>query len=380
MSKKQPTVSLTNTSSLTVASTTSSTNNNITNNNNNNTNNNNSLLWDSQTGNEFAEEAKKKLKKAANKSKRKKNKEEKNDAKRYEMMKNVKSKRYILSIDMSVNSPALCVWDRGSNFNECTSFSSETFNVWVTAFAEQKQQIARVDDLKIPIQWTFNDTLSPFIGVGLNLSKNKKRKTTRTVKNPNKKQKLTKSLSSVSSRSSSSSSSTISTKKNEETDKKQEQEQEKLRHSFAINLIPYTNEQDKAARIEFVTSCIMNVISQYPIEESVVIIEDYAYRARDTQSLTSIAEVSGTMRNKLFVGRRVFFDQSPTAVKKWFTGSGNADKSHMKEVFLRRTKDLINLKTMIPGSWKSPHEDIIDAFAIACGINENLYYFNFEQQ
>jgi Holliday junction resolvasome RuvABC endonuclease subunit len=99
-------------------------------------------------------------------------------------------------------------------------------------------------------------------------------------------------------------------------------------------------------------------------KNSKVMIEDYSFGS--TGRVFNIAENCGLLKFKLWDEGKEFQTVAPTAVKKFATGKGNANKEKMYEAFLNETG--VNLSLLLtPKATKcvSPVSDIVDSFYIA---------------
>ncbi len=132
-----------------------------------------------------------------------------------------------------------------------------------------------------------------------------------------------------------------------------------------------TEYSHNAERFDTTTSEIMSLLKSVPANNLTVIVEAYAYHITQSNSFTGLAELGGVIRHKLFKAGIEFHEVSPTAIKKWFTGSGAATKRDMFARFKSLTS--VPLDTMIPGSFHidvpCPHQDLVDAFASAYGLH-----------
>ena len=103
----------------------------------------------------------------------------------------------------------------------------------------------------------------------------------------------------------------------------------------------------------------------------ITVIEAYAFHIQSS-SVTVLAELGGVIRNKLVRAGLPFVEVSPTTVKRWFTGSGAADKHDMWRRFQAVTAGSLPLDDLIPGSFEknipSPHSDVVDSFALAFSL------------
>jgi Holliday junction resolvasome RuvABC endonuclease subunit len=145
---------------------------------------------------------------------------------------------------------------------------------------------------------------------------------------------------------------------------KEEEEEEEEQHDYA----------NQTARFEHVTATLMSELEPYIKDnpsQMLVAIEAYAFHMMSS-SVTVLAELGGVMRNKLFRAGVRFVELSPTTIKRWFTGSGAADKKEMWRRFSIVTKHTLPLDKIIPGSFArtipSPHSDIVDSFAAAVAL------------
>jgi Holliday junction resolvasome RuvABC endonuclease subunit len=81
-------------------------------------------------------------------------------------------------------------------------------------------------------------------------------------------------------------------------------------------------------------------------------IEGYAF-ARNVDSYTRLVECGTVIRQVLYRRKLPWIEVSPTTLKKWVTGKGNAKKEDMA-VSVKEKWD-----------YKSPSHDIVDAYALA---------------
>jgi len=99
-----------------------------------------------------------------------------------------------------------------------------------------------------------------------------------------------------------------------------------------------------------------------------VAIEGYAFNA--TGRVFQVAENTGLLKHKLWESNTPFDTYSPSVIKKFATGKGNATKEDMYDAWLKETG--IDLKEiMIPNREKvgNPVSDIVDSYFIC------KYYF-----
>lgn len=105
-------------------------------------------------------------------------------------------------------------------------------------------------------------------------------------------------------------------------------------------------------------------------DADLVVIEDYAMGAKGR--VFHIGENAGLLKWKLWQAGVKFTKVSPTLLKKFAAGKGNADKDRMHQAFLERFG--IDLKaTMTPDASKvgNPVSDIVDAIFL-CLYGESL--------
>lgn len=101
-----------------------------------------------------------------------------------------------------------------------------------------------------------------------------------------------------------------------------------------------------------------------PKKDDVIFIEDYAMHS--IGRTFDLAENAGILKYKLYqmgVNAKII---SPTVIKMFFHGKGNADKNKMYEAFVSRTNiDLRKLFGCYAKKLPSPITDIVDAWALA---------------
>ena len=104
---------------------------------------------------------------------------------------------------------------------------------------------------------------------------------------------------------------------------------------------------------------VMGCISNYSVD--VVAIEDYAFGAKGM--VFKIGENTGQLKHQLWTHKTPYNLHSPTTIKKFATGKGNAKKEQMLEAFVRDTNiDLADILGTKDIADNSPTSDIIDAF------------------
>jgi Holliday junction resolvasome RuvABC endonuclease subunit len=117
------------------------------------------------------------------------------------------------------------------------------------------------------------------------------------------------------------------------------------------------------------------IIPVSEIKETPAVFENYAFNARDTNNLTRLAECTGILKHRLIFEKGFPVYEIPsTTIKKWWSGSGNADKTKMMERFQSLFGKALDLDALLPHEVKvknkipSPHQDIVDSFAIMHSI------------
>lgn len=121
----------------------------------------------------------------------------------------------------------------------------------------------------------------------------------------------------------------------------------------------YYSEQE---RYDNIAEFFLNKIPTKPTIPHVYI-EDYSFGS--TGRVFHIAENCGLLKYKLWeIGLR-FTTIAPSAIKKFATGKGNADKQKMYDAFVEETgQNLIQFYSK-SGTLTSPVTDIVDSYYIA---------------
>jgi Holliday junction resolvasome RuvABC endonuclease subunit len=95
-----------------------------------------------------------------------------------------------------------------------------------------------------------------------------------------------------------------------------------------------------------------------------MMVEDYSFGSVG-RSILSMVENSTIMRYNLFRRGLTINLVSPKTIKKYATGSGNADKSMMYDAFLKETNFDLNLLLSTEGLKNNkPVDDIVDSYFI----------------
>ena len=111
-------------------------------------------------------------------------------------------------------------------------------------------------------------------------------------------------------------------------------------------------------------SCMSKQDAQFGLQAiGHVFIEDYAMGAKGR--VFHIGENGGALKMRLYRNQMSYSTISPSEVKKYATGKGNANKEAMYEAFLEQHKYVLELKDIMgQDTLDSPVTDIIDAYYI----------------
>ena len=94
-----------------------------------------------------------------------------------------------------------------------------------------------------------------------------------------------------------------------------------------------------------------------------VFIEGYAFATSGKSHVRSVAENTGLLKHKLYKNNLHPHIVTPTEIKKWATGKGNASKTDMYNAFVDQTG--VELKDILECEPESnPLSDVVDAFLI----------------
>ena len=126
-------------------------------------------------------------------------------------------------------------------------------------------------------------------------------------------------------------------------------------HGFKATL--YNSEEE---RFDNIASWAITILKKHGVKEACL--EGYAMGA--SGRVFNIAENIGLLKHKMWKEGIAFITPAPTAVKKTFTGKGNAKKLGMYEALLGMGLDVDLEKVMDSNAEKSPIADIVDSFAM----------------
>ncbi len=112
------------------------------------------------------------------------------------------------------------------------------------------------------------------------------------------------------------------------------------------------------ARFDYISRWAVSLLSM----QDNVVLEGYAMGAKG--QVFTIGENTGVLKYKLY-RERIFFDPiSPSTIKKFATGKGNAKKDDMYDAFVSETG--VKLMDFFPSkTLSSPVSDIVDSFYMA---------------
>ena len=98
------------------------------------------------------------------------------------------------------------------------------------------------------------------------------------------------------------------------------------------------------------------------INSDLVVIENYSFGS--TGMVFHIGENVGLLKHKLFSSKINYFSVAPTAIKKYATGKGNANKHTMIEKFVEQEGINIRDQLSLKENNITPTSDIIDSYWI----------------
>lgn len=139
------------------------------------------------------------------------------------------------------------------------------------------------------------------------------------------------------------------------TDKKKYDGSFKNVHGFKMPL--YDSDEE---RFDIISSWAMTILRQHGVKQACL--EGYSMGSKG--KVFHIAENIGLLKHKMWAAKLAFITPAPTAVKKQFTGKGNANKEAMYDELRRRCVDT-DLEVLLDcKASDSPISDIVDSFAM----------------
>jgi len=225
------------------------------------------------------------------------------------------TKRIIVGIDMSQNSPAMCILDRQTNTCRCVALPR----------LQAHYQPTFVERLRTPHTMTTVHNVSLSFWIEL-----------------------------------------LVLRKESKDNKEKETESDPL--SLKVH--------DAISWKEHLTNALLDCLSSYAPSDTYIVLEGYSYNKQRTQggssSVTDLAEITGVLKCKLLANGFEMDIVPPTTIKSWFI-KGSAGKTEMYDHF-HAMQEGINLDSLFgfetDKQWKeipSPQQDIVDAFA--CGYS-----------
>lgn len=121
---------------------------------------------------------------------------------------------------------------------------------------------------------------------------------------------------------------------------------------------------------------LFEIIESFSISPSrvKVIIENYAFRCRDTSSLTKLCECAALVKDGLRFRNYKYKLRSNTTVKKWFGGHGHAKKEHMWIAFSQKEPEISKMiQTHFQWNYeekKEKHMDNLETKKLKRGIKK----------
>lgn len=127
-------------------------------------------------------------------------------------------------------------------------------------------------------------------------------------------------------------------------------------HGFKAEL--YQTEQE---RFDNISEWAMTILTKHVVKQ--VCLEGYSMGS-SVGRIFNIAENIGLLKYKMWKAKIEFITPAPTAVKKIFTGKGNARKELMYKS-LQERENMLDLEQLIgTKAGASPISDIVDSFAM----------------
>lgn len=95
------------------------------------------------------------------------------------------------------------------------------------------------------------------------------------------------------------------------------------------SVVPTAGAEDIARRLSQIAGGVEYAVRHFPPLPALVVIEGYALGAPGRLSLVRLAELGGVLRLRLFELAIAFVEVSPSTLKRFATGKGNATKDEM---------------------------------------------------
>lgn len=130
-------------------------------------------------------------------------------------------------------------------------------------------------------------------------------------------------------------------------------------------------------RYENIAGWVMAIIQPLDKDNTVVLIEDYAFAAKGR--VFNLAENCGLLKYLLYKDRYNFHTVAPKTIKKYATGNGNANKQMMYDAFFELTLIQLAFVYSKTGKVDSPVTDIVDAFYLTQYMHNSLAINNSEK-
>ena len=96
-----------------------------------------------------------------------------------------------------------------------------------------------------------------------------------------------------------------------------------------VSLRPSAGSEDPARRLYEISRLVDDALRRYPPRPDLVVLEGYALGSPHRHTLLTLGEVGGVVRLRLFELDVPFVVVTPTNLKRFSTGNGNADKARM---------------------------------------------------
>ncbi len=118
----------------------------------------------------------------------------------------------------------------------------------------------------------------------------------------------------------------------------------------------YKHDQE---RFDLISNFFIDKIKEYGVTHS--LIEDYAFGGKG--KVFNLAENTGLLKHKLWKNNQNFTLRAPSAIKKFSTGKGNANKDLMYYSFFEETSvDLFKKLSYTKEKVGGPISDIVDSY------------------